>query len=557
MSRMPENDRRGGARLPAATLDRRAFVRAASAFVTGAVGTAAGCAATGPGAGRPASGSVPVSGVAASGSTRASIAASPSASPSAADWSAFGRGLAGQLVRPGDSEYGTARLLFDPRFDGLRPAGIAFCENPSDVAECLAFVRRFAVSVTPRSGGHSYAGYSSGQGLVIDVTRMNTITQVSSGTARVGAGTRLVDLYAGLDASGVTVPGGSCPTVGVAGLALGGGIGVVTRAYGTLSDNLRSVQMVTPDGIVRECDTEQNADLFWACRGGGGGNFGVATAFTLMTHPAQQMVLFFLNWPWSQAANVIAAWQSWAPSAPDELWSNLHALSSPDGAGGTPTIQVGGTYLGSLSGARTELGRLVDLVGSVPAGAPFVSSHAHAMMIEAGCSQLSTAQCHLPWQNPAGTLQREAEFAKSHIFTRALSRSAISGIIAAVEQRQRLGGGGQGGVAFDALGGAVNRVAPDATAFVHRDGLFVGQFTTTWSDGATDAQTGTQQNWLRGFHQAMAAYASGQAYQNYLDPELANWQQAYYGANYSRLVRVREKYDPGHVFNLPQGIGAV
>jgi FAD/FMN-containing dehydrogenase len=303
----------------------------------------------GSGAGRSASSATASTSAGRSGSP--SAAASARASASAADWSALGSGLAGQLVRPGDSEYSTARLLFDPRFDGLRPAGIAFCENPADVAECLAFVRRFSVAVTPRAGGHSYAGYSSGQGLVIDVTRMNTVTQVGSGTARIGAGTRLVDLYAGLDAHGVTVPGGSCPTVGVAGLALGGGIGVVTRAYGTLSDNLRSVQMVTPDGTVRECDAEQNSDLFWACRGGGGGNFGVATAFTFATHPAQEMVLFFLNWPWSQAARVIAAWQSWAPNAPDELWSNLHALSSPGGSGDTPTIQVGGTYLGPLRGA--------------------------------------------------------------------------------------------------------------------------------------------------------------------------------------------------------------
>jgi FAD/FMN-containing dehydrogenase len=111
-------------------------------------------------------------------------------------------------------------------------------------------------------------------------------------------------------------------------------------------------------------------------------------------------------------------------------------------------------------------------------------------------------------------------------------------------------------VAFDALGGAVNRVAPDATAFVHRNGLFVAQFTTTWTAAATPAQTGTQQDWLRGFHRAMTGYASGQAYQNYLDPELVNWQQAYYGANYPRLLRVREQYDPEHVFHLPQGIGA-
>jgi FAD/FMN-containing dehydrogenase len=534
---------------------RRTFVRTATALASGGVvgGLASACSAGGAGgsaairSGTPSFTATPT----AAGVTQ--VASAP-ATATAADWSALGRGLAGRLVRPADADYGTARLLFDPRFDGARPAGIAFCDNPSDVAECLAFVRRFGVAVTPRSGGHSYAGYSSGSGLVIDVTRMNAVTQVGSGTARVGAGTRLVDLYAGLDAHGVTVPGGSCPTVGVAGLALGGGIGVVSRAYGTLSDNLESVQMVTPDGAVRECDAGQHSDLFWACRGAGGGNFGVATAFTFTTHPAQQMVLFFLNWPWSKASRVITAWQSWAPSAPDELWSNLHALSSA--TGDTPTVQVGGTYLGSLSGAQRQISRLVDQVGSTPQGTPFVSSHPHAMMIEAGCAQLTTAQCHLPWQNPNGTLAREAEFAKSHIFTRALSPAAISAIIAAVGRRQQLTGGGEGGVALDALGGAVNRVAPDATAFVHRDGLFVAQFTTTWSDGAPASATNAQQNWLRAFHQTMTPYASGRAYQNYLDPELTGWQQAYYGANYARLLQVRAAYDPEHVMNLPRGIGA-
>ncbi|WP_326854413.1 FAD-binding oxidoreductase [Actinocrinis sp.] len=538
---------------------RRSFVRAASALAVGGAvgGTAAACGGNGSGTGRStASGSAPLgTGAAArSPSATASAVASTPATASPADWTALNRGLAGHVVRPGDGDYDTARLLFNPRFDGQRPAGIAYCENPSDVAECLAFVRKFGVAVTPRAGGHSYAGFSVGPGLVIDVTRMSAVTDIGSGTARVGAGTRLVDLYAALDAYGVTVPGGSCPTVGVAGLVLGGGIGVVSRAYGTLSDNLQSVQIVTPDGAVRECDAGRDSDLFWACRGGGGGNFGIATAFTFNTHSAEQMVLFFLSWPWSSAARVISAWQSWAPSAPDELWSNLHALSNP--SGDTPTIQVGGTYLGSLGGAQSLISQLVDQVGSTPEGSPFVSSHSHAMKIEAGCSQLSTAQCHLPWQNPDGVLKRENEYAKSHIFTRTLSPSAISAVIAAVEQRQGYGGGGQGGVAFDALGGAVNRVAPDATAFVHRDGLFVAQFTTTWSEGAASTQTNAQQSWLRAFHQTMTPYASGQAYQNYLDPELTGWQQAYYGTNYARLLQVRATYDPDHVLNLPRGIGA-
>ena len=534
----------------AGAVHRRTFVRTASGLAAGGL-VGGATAACGGGAGSASGASGP--GTASATAAGATPVASNPATASAADWSALGSGLAGHLVRPGDADYGTARLLFDPRFDGSRPAGIAFCADPADVAECLAFVRKFGVAVTPRSGGHSYGGLSTGSGLVIDVTRMNTVSQVGSGTARVGAGTRLVDFYAGLDAHSVTVPGGSCPTVGIAGLTLGGGIGVVTRAYGLTSDNLKSVQMVTPDGTVRECDANHDPDLFWACRGAGGGNFGVATAFTFTTHPTQQLVLFFLSWPWSKAASVISAWQNWAPTAPDALWSNLHVLSNP--SGDTPTVQVGGTYLGSLGDAQQQISNLVDRVGSTPQGSPFVSSHAHAMMIEAGCSQLSTAQCHLPWQNPDGTLQRESEFAKSHIFTRVLSPAAISALISAVEQRQPLSGGGQGGVAFDALGGAVNRVAPDATAFVHRDGLFVGQFTTTWSDGAASSATSAQQNWLRTFHQTMTPYASGQAYQNYLDPELSGWQQAYYGANYSRLLQVRATYDPDHILKLPQGIG--
>ncbi|HEV2634367.1 MAG TPA: FAD-binding oxidoreductase [Actinocrinis sp.] len=527
-------------------MNRRSFVRTAATLA--AAGLTGACtsstlqqpaAATGPAG--PVLGSTPPTPVPTTAQTA-----------TAADWTAFGQGLSGHLVQPDDADYSTARLLFDPRFDGLRPAGVAYCDNPADVAQCLAFVQRYGIAVTPRAGGHSYAGYSSGSGLVIDVTRMNTVSSVSGGTARVGAGTRLVDLYSGLDAHGVTVPGGSCPTVGVAGLALGGGIGVVGRAYGTLSDNIASVQIVTPDGTVRECNAQENADLFWACRGGGGGNFGVATAFTFTTHPTQEMVLFFLNWPWSQTAKVISAWQAWAPSAPDQLWSNLHALSNPNGS---PSIQVGGTYIGSMSSAQQEISKLVAAVGSTPQGTPFQASHAQAMMIEAGCSKLSVAQCHLGSQTSQGQLQRESEFAKSHIFTEPLSSAAISLIIQSVEARQAMPGV-QGGIALDALGGAINRVGAQDTAFVHRDGLFVAQLTTVWANNASSSQINQQENWLRSFHQNLTPYASGQAYQNYLDPELTGWQQAYYGANYSRLVQVRNTYDPHQVFKLPQGIGA-
>jgi FAD/FMN-containing dehydrogenase len=484
---------------------------------------------------------------------------SPSArrrAPTQADWRALRSDLAGQLIRPGEHDYPTARLLFDPRFDGIRPAGIAYCANPQDVATCLAFARNHIVPIAARSGGHSYAGWSGTSGLIIDVTAMRSIRyDRGSGLAQVGAGTLLIDLYSTLAAQGVTVPGGSCPNVGIAGLTLGGGVGVVSRAYGLTCDNLESVQIVTADGTIRTCDSSRNSDLFWASRGGGGGNFGVATSFTFRTHRAADLVLFFLSWPWPVADRVIAAWQSWAPGAPDELWSNLHLSASPGGS--TPTIQVGGTYLGDPAALQTQLDRLYGAVGSGPSS-PYVSpaSYLHAMLVEAGCAELSVPECHLPWQASGGQLTRQPELAKSDFFTRPLSSSAIGTLLTGVQNLQSVPGaaGGNGGVAFDACGGAINRVGPSDTAFVHRNALFLAQYTTTWNPGAAASGVAAQRDWQQALYASLRSSASGQAYQNYIDPGLANWRQAYYGASYTRLSQVKASYDPGHLFTFPQAI---
>jgi FAD/FMN-containing dehydrogenase len=477
--------------------------------------------------------------------------------PSSADWAALGRDLDGRLIRPGDSYYPTARLLFDPRFDHIRPAGVAYCASPDDVATCLAFARGHIVPIAARAGGHSYAGWSGTSGLIIDVTQMHSVhLDSASGLAQVGAGAFLIDLYSELAARGVTVPGGSCPNVGVAGLALGGGVGVVSRAFGLTSDNLAGVQIVTADGVARDCDASRDSDLYWASRGGGGGNFGVATSFTFRTHPVSSIVLFFLSWPWAQAAKVISGWQGWAPSAPDELWSNLHLSAAP--GGGTPTIQVGGTYLGDAAALQPHLDRLYAAVGADPSS-PYVqtSGYLDAMLAEAGCAQHTVAECHLPWQAGGGELTRQPELARSDFFTRPLSSGAIGTLLAGVEKLQGVPGatGGAGGVAFDACGGAINRVGPAQTAFVHRDALFLAQYTTTWDTGAAGAGVSAQRRWQDGFYDSMRPYASGQAYQNYIDPALTDWRQAYYGANYPRLTRVKAAYDPDRLFTFPQAVG--
>lgn len=506
------------------------------------------------------------------GPARTPVASTTPARP--ADWAAMrGQLSTGRLLQPDSAGYYQARLQFDPRFDDARPSGIAYCATPADVSACLAFARRFGVPIAARSGGHSYGGWSTTSGLVIDVSLMSRVTvDAATGTARVGAGTRLIDLYNELAAHGRAVPGGSCPTVGVAGLALGGGVGVVGRLYGLTCDNVVAVQIVTADGVVRECGQASDPDLFWACRGGGGGSFGVVTEFTLRTHPAPDLVLFFLRWPWSQAGQVVSAWQSWAPSAPDELWSNLHLSGAPGGA--EPQISVGGTYAGGIAQAQPLLERLYAAVGSGPSST-FVQSEPYlsVMLVEAGCAGLSVAQCHLPWQNPAGEFERVPELAKSDFYTAKLPPAGIRTLLAQVQRMQLVSGatGAAGGVAFDACGGAINRVSPDATAFVHRDALFLAQYTTTWTAqrsggtpepggpggaaGARSAAVRRQRAWLQSFHAAMRPYASGEAYQNYADPDLADWQRAYYGANYPRLQRIKAAVDPADLFHFPQSIG--
>jgi len=482
-----------------------------------------------------------------------------SAGPAAADWAALGGELSpAVLVRPGEQGYRRARLLFDPRFDYLRPAGVAYCRSAADVSACLAFARRFAVPVAARSGGHSYAGWSSSTGLVIDVTQLDSFV-ADGATAVVGTGIPLIDFYSQLAARGLAVPGGSCPTVGIAGLTLGGGVGVLGRALGLTCDNLQALQIVTADGQLRDCDSEHNPDLFWASRGGGGGNFGVATSLTFGVHRLSALTLFFLSWPWSQAARVLSGWQSWAPYQGDEVWSNLH-LSAAAGDPASPSVQVGGTFLGSPGDAAGLLDTLYAAVGSEPSGEPFEASYLAAMLAEAGCADLTVPQCHLPSQLPVGQLARQPEFAKSDFFTRPLPPAAIGKLLAGVQQFTGVRAAAQasGGIALDACGGAINRVHPADTAFVHRDALFLAQYTTTWTPGqragVVDAGAARQREWQRGLHATMAPYASGQAYQNYIDPDLADWRQAYYGANYQRLARVKAAYDPDQLFRFPQGI---
>jgi FAD/FMN-containing dehydrogenase len=344
----------------------------------------------------------------------------------------------------------------------------------------------------------------------------------------------LIDVYEQLWRHGVTIPAGTCPSVGIAGLALGGGIGYSSRKLGLTCDNVRALRIVTAAGRTLECSSGQHPDLFWACRGGGGGNFGIVTRFTFRVHPVANVTTYVIDWPWSDAPAAVAAWQRFAPNAPDALFSIL-TLSSIERRA---RVTSSGQFFGSESELRSLLAPLAN-TGSPKRVSLRTRSFLDAARMWAGCPN---AECRVG----RGTFSAKSDYAR-----RPLSHEAIQQLVARVEAHAAKPALGRANVLLDAYGGAINRVPKQATAFVHRDALFSIQYLAAWSPGQAAAPNLA---WLRELYAAMRGHVSGFAYQNYIDPDLRTWKRAYYGSNYPRLVAVKRKYDPGNVFRFRQSI---
>src|SRR3989475_971036 len=373
----------------------------------------------------------------------------------AADWDSLGRPLKGDLVRPADPVYDAARILYNTRFDSIRPQGVARCASVDDVRTCVAFAAQTGVPLALRSGGHSYGGWSTGTGLVIDTGPMSRIEAPVQGRVTVGAGAKLIDVYAALAPTGAGVPGGSCATVGITGLALGGGVGVLSRSWGLTCDDLLAAEVVTADGRIVECDALREPDLFWALRGGGG-SFGAVTSLTFRTHAAGALALGFLSWPWTAAATVIAAWQAWQRDAPASLWSNLHLDSHPAG----PSLSLYAVDADGIVALRAGLDRRDATCGVRATRATQTSPFMDVMLLDAGCAGRTASQCHLRGQTPDGQLERETYAAKSIVAADPLPADAIDALVTGVASVPQ---GTSGSAIYDALGGAVAALAPGGT----------------------------------------------------------------------------------------------
>ena len=451
-------------------------------------------------------------------------------------WDALGAKLSGQLVRPDDMDYLSYASPWNLRYASILPGGVARCLDARDVQTSLQWANEHGVPLVIRSGGHSYAGFSTTLGLMIDVSPMNQVAFDSrTGRATLGGGARNGDVYANLRPAGVAVTHGRCKAVGVAGLVLGGGIGFNMRAHGLTCDQLVETELVLADGSLLRCSETQNDDLFWACRGGGGGNFGVNTSFTFQTFPVAELTVYDITWT-ENTDDVLAALQDIVLSSPNSLGCKVSVNAQRSGS----QTMVGVNLLGQLRGTPAELHDLLAPAYAVASGRPSIADIRQ-----------------LEYWDAQEFLSEEGDPAYSHERSRYVADRIPDEGLARIMQYMRSWPGTSAGASwkFFLLGGEVRSLAPSATAYVHRPAAMISSIALEWdaTEEGTDALA-RNQAWLDEFHAAMGPYTSDRCYQNFIDPSQTDWQRAYYGSNLGRLIEAKTRYDPENVFSFPQSI---
>ncbi|HYZ30215.1 MAG TPA: FAD-binding oxidoreductase [Thermoleophilaceae bacterium] len=448
-------------------------------------------------------------------------------------WRNLTAALEGEVVLPGSPRYDEVRRPQIPRFHDVRPQAVVLCRTPEDVVEAIAFARRSGIEVAVRSGGHDFAGRSSGPGMVLDLTPMQSL-EVSDGLATVGPGFRLGDLYAALAQHEVTIPAGCGATVGIGGQALGGGLGLLGRSRGLTSDQVVAATVVLADGRVVECDEQRYEDLFWALRGAGAQGLGVVTSLTLRAVPEPAATSFHLEWPYEHASVLVATWQEWSPMGPDELAASLLVT-----VGGEPGADPVVHLFGSMIGSETETAALLDEFVSIAGADPASSERAHM--------RYGSLKAYLAERGPGDQGDEDGRpYMKSEFFREPLPADVVEALLELFVRGRRPGEARK--LDFMPWGGAYNRVPADATAFPHREELFLLEHSVVVPAGFDAAATEAARAWLSDSWDLVHPSGSGGVYANFPDTDLPDEQRAYWGANLERVRRVKEKYDPERVF---------
>lgn len=479
------------------------------------------------------------------------------------DFAKLASRLRGQLHRPGQSDWDRARILWNSRFDRVRPSAVAEVASIEDVQSVVRFARDNDLRLIARNGRHSFAGDSTADdALIVDVSRLNRV-EIDGDSVRVGAGLTLFPLYQALWAQKKAVPAGRCPTVGVTGLTTVGGIGYLTRLHGPTCDSLRAATMVDADGRVVEINNHDNVDLFWALRGAGAGNFGIITSLDLEMVPADmQFTSINYEFPWSSAAKVLTAWQEWAHAAPRSVASLVEMITRAP-AQSAPSITVEIVDSGPPAALEKLLADLVAAAGVAPSHIEHSTAHWFTVAGDAYCKGLRPQECQDAEITREGQFPRLSIYVKSDVAAQPWPAAGFEAIVEWLDKRQRdrvltpdhfSATHNIGKVFIEACDGATNDVARDATAFVHRGGRFITQFQSRWHSGAPQAIADANMEWTNGLFAAVAPYRSGRSYQGYADPALEDWEHAFYGDNLPRLRQIKAKADPDNFFRFSRSI---
>ena len=451
------------------------------------------------------------------------------------------------ILRPGQEQFARyQRYASCNSLVAASPKARVLCKTPHGVAATIRWARENNVPFSIRGGGHSFETLSQSDSVVIDMRLMTDIRfEPEMRRVSVGGGALLGEIYAALAEKQQTLPAGSCPQVGIAGHALGGGYGLLARPFGLACDSLLSLEVVDAQGQTLTASADENADLFWACRGGGGGSFGVVTRLDFQTRALSKALRFALDWdggrrgiPARQAVEVMAAWQAWAPSAPDEITSIIRLQGAPEGG-----LVVRCIGLSTKLDAAWLAAQLSPLLRTRPARRSTPPAEGYAALARRFAG---------PPHRLTGALDDREFFkplfikAKSDYVTGPMSERGIEALMQGLEQARMVS------AICDAYGGAVARLAPDATAFAHRGAARYGiLYYAEWSNNAV---TAARLRDLRALHAAMRPYVSGAAYVNYADTDLTDWPAAYWGRNLERLKRIKSRYDPDNVFRHAQSV---
>src|SRR6266487_1547025 len=439
------------------------------------------------------------------------------------------------VLRPGDSGYDQARRVWNGMID-RRPAMIARCHRPRDVASALRYAQAEGLPVTVRGGGHNVAGAAVADGAVmLDLRPMRRVTvDPAAGLAQVGGGAQLSDLDAGTTPLGLACPTGMVPETGLGGLALGGGYGWLARKWGLTCDHIIAAQVVLADGSIVNASERENPGLLWGLRGGGG-NFGVVTRFTLALRPVGQVWLRHWLFPLSEAGAVLAAYRAAAPAQPDDL-QIVAAFKLAPTVQGIPGAQRG----------RPVLALTAVWLGDEPAGARKICDAAFG---EIGSPFVQTVR--LPFAalqaRGAGTEPAGRRYYTSSCYLRDLCDPVITRLAAtaaACPSRASV-------IDLGYLLGAIGRVPEADTAFPRRAAPFICSASAAWDDPACDEENAA---WARNLTRNLREWQFGGSYVNYSAVRVGSARSVYGPAHYGRLAALKSVVDPGNLFGAGHNI---